>query len=90
MGLLWGLLSGHPLLGVAWLAASAINRVILAAAMLLALGEPHWLGQAMLYPVRDLLGSVLWAGSYCGSSIRYHDSKLELSPDGRVIKKSAA
>jgi ceramide glucosyltransferase len=90
MGLLWGLLSGHALIGVAWLGATALNRIVLAAAMLLALGEPRWLGQAMLYPVRDLLGSVLWVGSYCGSSIRYHDSELEISPDGRVVKKSAA
>ena len=40
---------------------------------------------AMLYPLRDLLGSVLWVGSYCGSSIRYHDSRLLLDADGRVV-----
>jgi ceramide glucosyltransferase len=84
-GLLWGVLSGHALLGMAWLAAMVLNRVVLAAAMLRALGEPKWLGQALLYPLRDLLGSVLWAGSYCGSSIRYHDSRLELGADGRVV-----
>jgi len=84
-GLLWGLLSGHALLGAVWLVAMALNRVVLAAAVLLALGEPKWLGQAMLYPLRDLLGSVLWVGSYCGSSIRYHDSRLLLDADGRVV-----
>jgi ceramide glucosyltransferase len=87
IGLGWGLLSGHAALGLVWLAAMVLNRVVLAGAMLGVLGEPKWLGQAVLYPLRDLLGSVLWVGSYWGRSIRYHDSKLELSPDGRVVAR---
>jgi len=85
MGLLWGLLSGHVREGGAWVAVMALNRVVLAASALIALGEPQWLSQALLYPLRDLLGSMLWLGSYWGSAIHYHDSNLVLSEDGRVI-----
>src|SRR6201996_8684710 len=66
MGLLWGLLSGHAGLGVLWLAAMVLNRWLQAGAILLVMGDEDWLRGMLLYPLRDLLGSVLWLGSYGG------------------------
>lgn len=90
VGLLWGVLSGRWQLGVAFLVAACLNRVILAAASLSALGEASWPVQAMLYPLRDALGSVLWVGSYVGRGFTYHDARFELTEDGRVVPVSAS
>jgi ceramide glucosyltransferase len=63
LGLVWGLLSGHAALGVVWLAAMAVNRWLQAGAILGVLGDPDILWNALIYPLRDLLGWVLWVGS---------------------------
>src|ERR1700743_3246401 len=71
LGLGWGLLSGHALLGVTWLAAMIANRWLQAGAILLVLGDEGWMRGMLLYPLRDLLGSVLWLGSYGGAKFFY-------------------
>ena len=55
LGLLWGLLSGHSLLGLVWLAAMAVNRWLQAGAILTVLGDPERAYNALIYPVRDVL-----------------------------------
>ncbi len=67
LGLVWGLLSGHAGLGVVWLAAMVVNRWLQAGAILAVLGDPDILYNAMIYPLRDVLGWVslgweLWWG----------------------------
>ena len=66
LGMLWGLLSGHAVIGVVWLLAMVVNRWLQAAAILGVLGDPDILYNAMIYPLRDVLGSLLWLGSYGG------------------------
>ena len=84
IGLTWGLVSGHPLLGVAWLAAMVLNRWVQAFAILRALGDSDWLHGVMLYPLRDLLGWVLWVGSYGGDNFYYRGKIYKLKDGGRV------
>jgi ceramide glucosyltransferase len=84
LGLLWGLLSGHAVLGVAWLAAMVVNRWVQGAAVLLALGDAEWVENAAIYPLRDFLGSVLWAASYSGENFYYRGKIYKLKPGGRV------
>ena len=84
MGLLWGVLSGHALLGVAWLAGTVVNRMVQAAAVLLAMGDEYWLSGVWRYPVRDFLGSLLWVGSYLGSDFYYRGKIYTLKEGGRV------
>jgi len=84
MGLLWGLLSGHALLGLAWLAAMVVNRLVQAFVILRALGDNGWMHGVMLYPLRDLLGSVLWAASYSGDNFYYRGKIYKLKDGGRV------
>jgi ceramide glucosyltransferase len=84
LGLLWGLLSGHAVLGVLWLLAMVVNRWLQAGAVLTALGDAEWVGNAVIYPLRDLLGSVLWMGSYGGENFYYRGKIYKLKEGGRV------
>ena len=84
LGLIWGLLSGHAGLGVAWLAGMIVNRWIQAGAILLVLGDEGWLRGMLQYPLRDLLGSVLWLGSYGGDRFYYRGKIYRLRQGGRV------
>lgn len=84
LGLLWGLASGHALLGVLWLAAMVVNRWVQASAILLALGDAQWVRGAVIYPLRDLLGSILWVASYGGENFYYRGKIYKLKEGGRV------
>lgn len=84
LGLAWGLLSGHVLLGVVWLAGMVLNRWLQAAAILQVMGDEDWVRGMLLYPLRDLLGSVLWLGSYGGDKFYYRGKVYTLKGGGRV------
>jgi ceramide glucosyltransferase len=84
LGLLWGLLSGHALLGVVWLTWMVVNRWLQAGAILNALGDDSWMWGVLLYPLRDLLGSLLWVGSYGGDRFYYRGKVYKLKYGGRV------
>lgn len=83
MGLLWGVLSGRPGLGALWLLVSCVNRWLQAGVMLKALGEERWIWLTLLYPLRDLLGWVIWVVSYLPAKVHYHGGHYEITPDGR-------
>lgn len=84
IGLLWGLLSGHPLLGLLWLAVMVVNRWMQAGAILTILGDPDRVYNALIYPLRDALGSVLWVASYGGENFYYRGKIYKLKEGGRV------
>ena len=84
VGLLWGLLSGHALLGLGCLLGMIFNRWLQAGAILRVLGDKGWLRGMLLYPLRDLLGSVLWLGSYGGDRFYYRGKIYRLKHGGRV------
>lgn len=84
LGLCWGLLSRRPGAGLLWLGVTLVNRWVQAAAVLRVLGEPRWRQGAFLYPLRDLLGSVLWAHSYLGENFYYRGKIYRLKAGGVV------
>lgn len=84
LGLAWGLVTGHALLGFLWLAAMVANRWLQALAILGALGDPDLLYNSLIYPLRDLLGSVLWLRSYGGENFYYRGKIYKLKHGGRV------
>ena len=84
LGLLWGLLSGHVLLGLVWLAGTILNRWLQAGAILQVIGDEAWFRGMLLYPLRDLLGSLLWLGSYGGDKFYYRGKVYTLKHGGRV------
>ncbi len=84
LGLLWGGVVGRPGAGLLWLAAMIVNRWLQAAAILSVLGDPDRLRNVAVYPLRDLLGSVLWLGSYGGDKFYYRGTIYTLKAGGRV------
>ena len=82
-GLLWGVLAGHPWLGLLWLLVSCVNRWLQAGVMLGVLGERKWVWPTTIYPLRDLLGGVLWLFSYLPGQVYYHGGKYSIAADGR-------
>jgi ceramide glucosyltransferase len=84
LGLVWGLLSGHALLGVVWLGAMVVNRWLQAGAILRVMGDEGWVRGMLLYPLRDLLGSALWLGSYGGDRFYYRGKIYTLKEGGKV------
>jgi ceramide glucosyltransferase len=84
LGLLWGLLSGHVLLGVIWLGALVLNRWLQAGMVLRMMGDRDWVWGMLIYPLRDLLGSVLWLGSYGGDRFYYRGKIYRMKDGGRV------
>ena len=83
VGLMWGLLAGHPVAGLLFLLGSCVNRWLQAGVMLRVLGEPSWVRQTLIYPLRDLLGGVLWLFSYLPGHVYYHGGKVAIGTDGR-------
>jgi len=84
VGLLWGVASGHAVLGLLWLVAATVNRWLQAGAVLRVMGDPEWVRGAAIYPLRDLLGSLLWLGSYGGDNFYYRGKIYKLKDGGRV------
>jgi ceramide glucosyltransferase len=84
LGLVWGLLSGHALLGLLWLVGTILNRWLQAGTILQVMGDGNWVRGMLLYPLRDLLGSLLWVGSYGGDKFYYRGKIYTLKGGGRV------
>jgi len=84
LGLLWGLLSGHAVVGLLWISWMVVQRWMQAGAILRVMGDPDWVRGTMLYPVRDLLGSLLWLGSYGGDRFYYRGRIYRLKDGGKV------
>jgi len=87
LGFIAGLASGHAALGWGLLAAAFLNRVIqsMAAGYFVA-GDRKALTGAWLYPLRDLLGSVLWVGSYLSPKIDWRGEEYRLTAGGRMLR----
>jgi ceramide glucosyltransferase len=83
LGLAWGLLAGHPALGLLWLLASCVNRWVMAAVVLWALEDEQAAKPTAIYPLRDLLGFAVWVASYIGDTMQYHGGAYSLGVGGR-------
>jgi len=84
LGLGWGIAVGRPLVGVLWLLAMVVNRWLQAGAILGVLQDPDFAMNVAIYPLRDILGSVLWLGSYGGERFYYRGKVYKLKAGGRV------
>jgi ceramide glucosyltransferase len=83
LGLAWGILAGHPLVGVMWLLVTCVNRWAMAAVVQWAIEDEQAAWPTLIYPLRDLLGFAVWVASYMGSTMVYHGGSYSLGPDGR-------
>ncbi len=83
LGMVWGAVTGQPRAGLLWLLAVCAWRAAMAAVVLWALGEERPGRLVAMYPLRDLLGGVVWVASYLGSTMHYHGGAYELGPGGK-------
>jgi ceramide glucosyltransferase len=73
---------------ILFLAIACVNRIVQAAVMLWALGAENITYQALIYPLRDLLGFFVWCCSYLPANTRYHGTHFTIMPDGRLVADS--
>jgi ceramide glucosyltransferase len=87
LGLIAGIAGGHSTLGAVLFGAAFLNRAIqsIAAGYFVA-GDRKALTRAWLYPVRDLLGAVLWMGSYLSAKIDWRGEEYRLMSGGRMLR----
>ena len=83
LGLVWGMLAGHPVIGLLWLLATCVNRWVMAAVVLWALEDEQAGKPTLIYPLRDLLGFAVWVASYMGDTMQYHGGAYSLGVGGR-------
>jgi ceramide glucosyltransferase len=89
LGFAWGALAGHPLAGLLWLLAMCVNRWVMAAVVLWALEDEQAGRPILIYPLRDLLGFVVWVSSYIGDRMTYHGGAYSIGRDGRFERVEA-
>jgi ceramide glucosyltransferase len=92
LGLIAAVVLGHPALGASLLAWSLLNRIVQSIAIgYLVIGDPRALSLCWLYPLRDLLGFIVWLGSYCGGSgFRWRGELYRFTPGGRIVSIARA
>jgi ceramide glucosyltransferase len=85
-GLAW---LGHPILGISLFAASILNRLF--ECLLVGWGivrDPRALRSPWLYPIRDLLGFIVWCASYLSKGSVWRDSTYKLLEGGRIVRQT--
>ena len=88
LGLVAGWISGNWTLGLGLFAAAYVNRVL--QSLVVGWGVTHDRNSALycwLYPVRDLLGFILWCGSFSGSEVVWRGERYRLISGGRMVPK---
>jgi ceramide glucosyltransferase len=87
LGLAAGTAVGNPLLGLALFLFAVLNRM--AEALLAGWGvvrDPLSLRDFWLYPLRDLLGFLLWCASFLSTTIVWRGERYQLQPGGKMVR----
>jgi ceramide glucosyltransferase len=89
LGLIAGALAGHLTLGAGLFVAAFLNRVVQSIAVGWgAIGDPRALYLCWLYPVRDLLGFLTWAGSFSSRTFFWRGELYKFSKGGRIVPQN--
>jgi ceramide glucosyltransferase len=87
LGLTAGFLGHAPELGVGLFAAAYMNRVI---QVILTgwnvVGDRQSLRLCWLYPLRDLMGFIVWCCSFTGREIVWRNERYRLVADGKMVR----
>jgi len=87
LGLAWGIISGHLILGLGLLGLAVANRMLQAWAVTsLVVRAQQWVRPMLIYPVRDFLGFCIWAASYFGSDMRWRGEFYTFKAGGEIEK----
>jgi ceramide glucosyltransferase len=90
LGLVAAILLGSPGFGWALFSAGLLNRII--ESWVVGWGvvrDPVALKQIWMFPLRDLLGFIVWVASYTGATTAWRDSRYELRGDKIVLRENA-
>jgi ceramide glucosyltransferase len=90
LGLIAASLLGHPILGIGLFAAALVNRM--AQSWIVgwwAAGDPVARRAAVLYPLRDLHGFIIWCASYLSKRSLWRDNNYVLLKGGRLVARRA-
>jgi len=83
-------LVGYPWLGAGLFAASLLNRIAECWFIgWLAARDPVARGWALLYPLRDLHGFIIWCASYVSKRSLWRDNNYVLLKGGRLVARRA-
>ena len=90
LGLVAAALLGHPWWGAGMFGWAVANRLIEAWAVgWTVLRDRRLLRRIWVYPVRDLLGFIVWCRSFGGQGITWRNSQFELQGERMVLRKNA-
>lgn len=70
--------------GLLFLGIAMLNRMLQAVVLLRVLQSERIVFYTALYPLRDLLGFVIWCCSYLPADTRYHGTRFRIMPNGRL------
>jgi ceramide glucosyltransferase len=90
LGLIAALMLGRPVLGAALLSAALLNRM--AQSWIVgwwAARDPVARVAAVLYPLRDLHGFIVWCASYMGKRSLWRDNNYVLLKGGKLVARRA-
>jgi ceramide glucosyltransferase len=91
LGLAAGAATGHLVLGVGLFVAAFANRVLQSVAVGWGvIGDTRALYLSWLYPVRDLLGFLTWAGSFSSRTFFWRGETYKFSKGGRIVPQNRA
>jgi ceramide glucosyltransferase len=91
LGFLAGLSLGRSKLAVAFLVIAIANRII--ESWVIGWGvtrDPHARNAFWLYPIRDLLGFIVWCASYLGQRTVWRNISYELAGGGRIAPRGSS
>jgi ceramide glucosyltransferase len=87
LGLLGGVLAGKPFTGLALILWAYLSRILLCLVSgKWVVNDPDAGRYCWLYPLRELLGAVLWAASYTSRKVGWRDDQFILEKRGRMRK----
>jgi len=90
LGLAAAILLGMPGLGWALFGVALLNRIL--ESWIVGWGvvrDPVALKRIWMFPLRDLLGFIVWVASYTGATTAWRDSRYELRGDKIVLRENA-
>ncbi len=89
LGLVAGAATGRLALGVGLFAAAFVNRVVQSIAVGWGvIGDRRALYLSWLYPLRDFLGFLTWAGSFSSRTFFWRGETYRFSKGGRIIPQN--
>jgi ceramide glucosyltransferase len=82
---------GNLRAGIALAMASVLNRIVQAVAVGWGIvHDPRALRDCWLFPLRDFLGSIVWAGSFTGRTFFWRGEKYRFERSGKIVAQRQA